>query len=159
MTTYNTRNPLGSAAAKDIYDNAQNLDFLVNDRENESHPDRFGVDRNTWYGMQQLFLRAMEKMGWVPFGTFEVGATLTDATQTLKYEADGNYYRWDGDFPKTVPASSTPDSTGGVSNGAWVNVTDLTLRSEVSDSHGFGNIGGATYEKIRLYAGSLSRVY
>lgn len=132
MTTHKTGNPLGSAAAKDIYDNAQNLDFFVNDRGNESHPDRFGVDRKTWYGMQQLFLRAMENMGWVPFGTFEADATLTDATQTLKYEADGNYYRWDGDFPKNVPADSTPDNTGGVAQGAWVNVTDLTLRTALA---------------------------
>ncbi|MFJ5469397.1 tail fiber/spike domain-containing protein [Pectobacterium carotovorum] len=137
MTTYNTRNPLGSAAAKDLYDNAENLDVFVNDTQNESLPDRLGAERRTWFGLQQLFLRAMEKMGWIPFGTFEVGATLTDATQTLKYEADGNYYRWDGDFDKLVSAGSTPASTGGVAQGAWVNVTDLTLRDALDNHSGF----------------------
>lgn len=33
MTTYNTGNPLGSSAAKDLYDNAQNFDHLSNDHD------------------------------------------------------------------------------------------------------------------------------
>ena len=31
MTTYNTGNPLGSAAVKDLYDNAENFDTALND--------------------------------------------------------------------------------------------------------------------------------
>ena len=30
MTTYNTGNPIGSSAAKDLYDNAENLDVAIN---------------------------------------------------------------------------------------------------------------------------------
>ncbi|MEI7252097.1 hypothetical protein [Pectobacterium versatile] len=150
MTTYNTRNPLGSAAAKDLYDNAENLDGLVNDIQNESRPDRLGVDRKTWFGLQQMFIRAMAKMGWVPFGTFDAGSTLTDATQTLKY-ADGNYYRWDGDFDKYVPAGSTPDNTGGVAQGAWVNVTDLTLRTALASTSGPGLLGESVFGSVQNY--------
>lgn len=137
MTTFNTSNKLGSAAAKDLFDNAENLDFFVNDTENTSHPDRLGVNRKTWYGLQQMFIHAMAKMGWAPLPnvSFESGTTLTESTQALKYEADGNYYRWDGLFNKVVPEGSTPDSTGGIAKGAWINVTDLTLRTALASSY------------------------
>ncbi|MCU1794175.1 hypothetical protein [Pectobacterium polaris] len=39
-----------------------------------------------------------------------------------------------GKLPKAVPAGSTPDSKGGIEQGAWVNVTDLTLRSALASS-------------------------
>ncbi|POY56953.1 hypothetical protein F018LOC_00895 [Pectobacterium versatile] len=153
MTTYNTRNPLGSAAAKDLYDNAENLDGFVNDTQNESLPDRLGVDRKTWYGMQQMFIRAMSKMGWVPMPnvSFETGATLSDSTQALQH-SDNNYYAWHGVFPKIVPAGSSPDSTGGIGSGAWANVTDLTLRSALSQPDGFQFVGGTQIARITLSA-------
>jgi hypothetical protein len=151
MTTYNTRNPLGSAAAKDLYDNAENLDGFVNDTQNESLPDRLGVDRKTWYGMQQMFIRAMSKMGWLPMPdvSFETGATLSDSTQALQH-SDNNYYAWHGVFPKIVPAGSSPDSTGGIGSGAWANVTDLTLRSALSQPDGFQFVGGTQIARITL---------
>lgn len=52
MTTYNTGNPVGSTAVKDMYDNAENLDHLVNDRTVTQYNDRKGVARKTWYGME-----------------------------------------------------------------------------------------------------------
>jgi lambda family phage tail tape measure protein len=55
MTTYNTGNPLGSSAAKDLYDNAQNFDHLSNDQSNELWPDRFGNSRLTWHGMERRY--------------------------------------------------------------------------------------------------------
>ncbi|MBN3344969.1 hypothetical protein H5A44_21425 [Pectobacterium brasiliense] len=171
MTTYNTRNPLGSAAAKDLYDNAENLDGFVNDTQNESLPDRLGVDRKTWYGMQQMFIRAMSKMGWAPqpHVSFETGATLSDSTQALQH-SDNNYYAWHGAFPKIVPAGSSPDSTGGIGSGAWANVTDLTLRSYLAAESGAAAIGSASgksvqtelHEQLETNAelrASISRVY
>lgn len=75
-------------------------------------------------------------------GSFEEGATLTSSTDVLIYLTTGLYYRWDGDFDKVVPAGSTPESTGGVGVGAWVNVTDLTLRSALAEPTGAALIGG-----------------
>lgn len=49
---------------------------------------------------------------------------------------DGNYYSWRGALPKTIPAASTPASTGGVSNSAWQPVTDGSLRDEVFSLNG-----------------------
>lgn len=40
MSTYKTKNPLGSAAVKDLYDNAENVDKFVNDRTKEELDDR-----------------------------------------------------------------------------------------------------------------------
>ncbi len=139
MTTYNTSNPLGSAAAKDLYDNAQNFDHLSNDLENEMWPDRFGKSRLTWHGMEKRYQEKLASMGWELIDSFQGGTTLTRADQALRWElpdGDGEYYRWDGSLPKTVPAGSTPDSTGGVGTGAWVGVGDASLRSALSKSTG-----------------------
>lgn len=48
---FNTGNPLGSKDPKDLYDNAENLDVLVNSTSKDMHPDRFGVPRLTWKGI------------------------------------------------------------------------------------------------------------
>lgn len=53
MTTYNTRNPIGSTDPRDLYDNSQNLDELINARDKTVSPDRFGVKRKTWHGIEQ----------------------------------------------------------------------------------------------------------
>lgn len=53
MTTYNTRNPLGSTAVKDLHDNAENLDHLVNDESRDVWDDRFGQERKTWAGIEK----------------------------------------------------------------------------------------------------------
>ncbi|MDH1410871.1 hypothetical protein N5F20_10335 [Citrobacter freundii] len=122
MTTYNTGNPLGSAAAKDLYDNAQNLDHLSLDKENEYFPDRLGNPRITWHGMEEQFKRSLADVGWILVESFQIGASITLINQALKDESSGEYYRWDGALPKSVPAGSTPASTGGIGKGAWVAV-------------------------------------
>ena len=50
MTTYNTGNPVGSVDPKDLYDNAQNLDNIVNGSEH-SYSDRKGVTRRSLTGI------------------------------------------------------------------------------------------------------------
>jgi hypothetical protein len=52
MTTYKTGNPIGSTAVKDLYDNAENLDFAVNDMTSTVWEDRLGVLRKTWLGVE-----------------------------------------------------------------------------------------------------------
>lgn len=132
MTTYNTGNPLGSAAAKDLFDNAQNFDFAINDITNAIWQDRFGRNRQTWYGLEQLAKAAIAAFGYITMDSFQAGATLTLPNQVLRDTSTGEYYRWDGAFPKTVPAGSTPASTGGESIGAWLSVGDATLRGALA---------------------------
>lgn len=52
MTTYNTGNPIGSVEAKDLYDNAENLDIAINSPSADVWTDRLGQARKTWRGIQ-----------------------------------------------------------------------------------------------------------
>ena len=137
MTTYNTGNPLGSAAAKDLFDNAQNLDFAVNEITKAFWSDRFGRSRKTWFGIQKDAQAAIASFGYITLDSFQAGAALTLPNQTLRDTDTGEYYRWDGEFPtggKVVPSGSTPTSSGGVGLGAWVSVGDASLRSDLSST-------------------------
>lgn len=74
-------------------------------------------------------------------GSFATGGTLVNRWDVLLYESDGNYYQWLGTLPKIVPAGSTPSSTGGIGPTAWVNRTDLLLRSQLALPPGAGLSG------------------
>lgn len=144
MTTYNTGAPLGSSAAKDLYDNAQNFDHLSNDLVNEKWKDRFGVDRLTWHGIEKMSSEAMSAYGYILVDSFQDGATLTLPNQVLCWklpDGDGEYYRWDGPLPKHVDAGSTPASSGGVGVGAWIGVGDASLRAFLATTAGAAAIG------------------
>ena len=85
-------------------------------------------------------------------GSFLLGATVTTTDDVVFYETDGKYYGWGGTLPKTVPAGSTPATSGGVGAGAWVDRTDVTLRSELSDGDGSlvgYSINGLDYRTIK----------
>ncbi|MCR8603278.1 phage tail protein [Salmonella enterica subsp. enterica serovar Typhimurium] len=67
---------------------------------------------------------------------FTTGGTLgvNDADKAVLWPiedgGDGNYYAWRGSLPKVIPASSTPLTTGGISDSAWVAFGDITFRAE-----------------------------
>ncbi|QNM37888.2 maturation/adhesion protein [Citrobacter phage NS1] len=63
-------------------------------------------------------------IGYIARRSFKKGFNITAWNEALLWEADGDYYRWEGALPKNVPAGSTPESSGGISAGAWVNVGD-----------------------------------
>lgn len=67
-------------------------------------------------------------------GSFQAGGTLTNRWEVLLNTADNSYYQWMGTLPKVVPAGSTPATAGGIGPGAWINQTDLTLRSQLASS-------------------------
>lgn len=99
------------------------------------------VTNKTLDGLENLYNQAISQVGYVTMGSFEDGATLTLPNQVLRYEATGEYYRWDGAFPKTVSAGSTPETSGGIGLGAWVSVGDASLRSDLSQSTGAELLG------------------
>lgn len=86
---------------------------------------------------------AMQAAGYSPVGTFEDGAVVTLPNQTVRLGTGTSttFWRWDGQLPKTVPEASTPDSTGGVGVGKWVDVTDMTLRAQLAAADGYKLIG------------------
>lgn len=54
---------------------------------------------------------------------------------------DGQYYIWKGAYPKTIPANSTPATTGGVSASGWLPLGDITLRNDLAADSGAGLVG------------------
>lgn len=65
-------------------------------------------------------------------GSFEEGATVTLKTEVVWQQATGKIFAWFQDATKTVAAGSTPATSGGVGAGAWVDRTDVTLRSDIN---------------------------
>lgn len=142
MATTPTNNPIPSEDPRDLKFNAGKIDEVVSGN-NHYYTDRFGKHRFTIAGFQHTAEEAIRNYGYITMDSFEDGATLTLPNQTLRYEANGEYYRWDGEFPKIVPAGSTPDSTGEVKLGAWISVGDASLRSELAGENGVNLVNGA----------------
>lgn len=147
-TRYNTGNPIESTDVRDMSDNAKNLDLFSNSSE-LSFDDRLGIERKTIHGMNSEFdgmIVGMNSefdakilnMGFTRVGTFLSGATLTNPRQTLLWDTadggDGQEYGWSGTFPKIVPPSSTPSSTGGIAVGAWMSRFDPALRVQTREA-------------------------
>lgn len=133
MTKYATMNPLGSTSPYDLFDNAQNFDTAINSITAAIWQDRFGKSRHTWFGLEAMAKAAIAAFGYITMDSFQAGATLTLINQVLRDTSTGEYYRWDGVFPKSVPAGSTPASSGGIGIGAWLSVGDATLRGNLAD--------------------------
>ena len=64
-------------------------------------------------------------------GSFEEGASVSLKTQVIWQKATGKVFAWFQDAVKTVAAGSTPATSGGIGAGAWVDRTDVTLRSKL----------------------------
>ncbi|WKG73404.1 hypothetical protein QYQ78_19835 [Klebsiella pneumoniae] len=154
MSTYKTKNPLGSAAVKDLYDNAENVDKFVNDRTKEELEDRLGVLRKTWHGMEMIFSRfidyitgrgeqAVAAIGWQELGDWDVGLAVDNRQQIVYY--NGSWYKYLGELEHVI-AGDSPENDGGVwsaanPTGKWSNIGDAALRSNLGSSDGLKWIG------------------
>lgn len=97
-------------------------------------------------------------------GSFEEGATVNSSTDAVWHIAGGQCYTWDGAFPKTVAAGSTPATSGVVGVGAWLAVGDATLRTELASAVGAAMVGlsqGDTVQTAfdKISAGTYSLGY
>ena len=163
MSTYKTKNPLGSAAVKDLYDNAENVDKFVNDRTKEELEDRLGVLRKTWHGMEMIFSRfityitgrgeqAVASIGWQELGNWAVGLAVDNRQQIVYY--NGSWYKYLGELEHVI-AGDSPENDGGVwsaanPTGKWSNIGDAALRSNLGSSEGFGLVGQvASFTELR----------
>ena len=113
MATQPTNLPVPSESPRDLKFNAGKIDEFVTSMARQ-YIDRFGQDHYTIEGLRWVAQQAIAAFGYITLDSFEDGNTLTLPNQVLRLEATGEYYRWDGVFPKDVPAGSTPDSTGGI---------------------------------------------
>lgn len=140
MTTQPTNLPVPSESPRDLKFNAGKIDEFVTSKQRE-YEDRFGNKHYTVEGLRWVAQQAISAFGYITLKSFQLGAPLpnnelTLPNQVLLDESDGEYYRWDGVFPKQVPADSTPQSTGGVGVGAWVGVGDASLREALASEDG-----------------------
>lgn len=145
---------LGSSSPEVLLKNATNLDKLVNGRESESLPDRFGVLRKTWHGMEMIFSRfidyitgrgeqAVAAIGWQELGNWAVGLAVDNRQQIVYY--NGSWYKYLGELEHVI-AGDSPENDGGVwsaanPTGKWSNIGDAALRSNLGSGEGFKYIG------------------
>ncbi len=128
MATTPTSTQIPSELPRDLKFNAGKIDEIVNSAD-DAYKDRFGKSRLTWAGIENISREAIAAAGYVLVRSFATGATITSPNQALLNDSDGEYYRWNGQFPKVVPANSTPQSTGGVGGNGWIGVGDASLRA------------------------------
>ncbi|HEI8439253.1 TPA: hypothetical protein SLE15_003898, partial [Morganella morganii] len=166
MATIPTQNAVPSEAPRDLKFNSGKIDEFVTSLEHE-YKDRFGRCHMTIEGMKwmfdQLVLRfkvdmnqAIISAGYITVDSFQQGAQLpnneiTQRNQILRDETTGEYYRWDGYLPKVVPAGSTPESTGGIGKGAWIDIGGANLRTDLKADNGFTFVGGLTENYLRVF--------
>ncbi len=157
---------LGSSSPEVLLKNATNLDKLVNGRESESLPDRFGVLRKTWHGMEMIFSRfidyitgrgeqAVAAIGWQELGNWAVGLAVDNRQQIVYY--NGSWYKYLGELEHVI-AGDSPENDGGVwsaanPTGKWSNIGDAALRSNLGSSESYlggalVNIGQATVRDV-----------
>lgn len=127
MTTFKTGNAIGSTAVKDLYDNAENLDYATNDKAARQWTDRLGVERKTWYGMEQDFQDFLVRSGYDPIGDYAAGLEITARNQV---------FRKDGEMYRVSAALELPYTTTGdwaTEGSLFVAVGDAVLRQQLSD--------------------------
>lgn len=155
MTTYSTGNPLGSSDPRDLYDNAENLDNLVNG-EAAAYNDRLGKSRKSWQGIEGEFAAFIAAGGYVGTGmdgaveNYAAGIEITGYNQIVR-DASGEFWRLSG--PVALPYTTT--GAGLPEGGAFVSVGDAVLRQELSGSPADGK-GASLVNGAVIYVGSVA---
>ncbi|HAT1665154.1 TPA: hypothetical protein I8Y34_004429 [Raoultella ornithinolytica] len=183
MSTYKTGNPLGSAAVKDLFDNAENLDFALNSLTALIWTDRLGKVRPSFFGMETSFLSQMASQesrftsqladqdtrfntfiassGYDIIGDYTVGTipegnplTITEYNQLIRYN---------NELYKLTAATNIPFTASGKTDETWtttdsahfVSVGDAALRQNLrSGEEGMG--GDLVAYKSRTVSQRLS---
>ncbi|HBS1748109.1 TPA: hypothetical protein MAC63_005145 [Klebsiella pneumoniae] len=150
MSTYKTGNPLGSAAVKDLFDNAENLDFALNSLTALIWTDRLGKTRRSFFGMESAFATQLtsqesrfntfiQNSGYEVIGDYTAGPlTLTEYNQLIRYN---------NELYKLTAATDIPFTTTGNTDETWISTDaahfvsagDGALRQDLgSNSPGLG---------------------
>lgn len=136
---YNTGNPVGtdgSSDPRDLYDNAGIFDIWANDSNKMSAPDRLGVARKTWAGMEQQVTDFLIAMGYEAV-YLVYGAGVVVERQTQLVQRGGELYR-------VMNASDVPLTL----TGTWATdapklqaVGDAALRQALAEENGSSMVG------------------
>lgn len=148
-----TNNPPGSTDPRDLYANAQNLDLLLTGPQ-PFYPDRLGVQRYSWEGMEFDFAAAQDGRqiafqqflagsGFEAPVSYAAGVTLERVTQT--FVRDNVQYRIKdpADLPYTLTGNWATESENFAAMG------DSGLRQDLASVQGAGAIG---YSEDEIYA-------
>lgn len=137
MTTYNTKNPVPSSDARDRYDNSQVFDELMNGAAPNT-PDRLGVLRQSWAGMETEFQMFLANSGLESTHlTYVDGAPLVASRPTQLIDRAGSIYRvkLPASFPVTLTGMWATDQN------LLVDVGDAALRASLAASSGSDMVG------------------
>nr|DAG23433.1 MAG TPA: tailspike protein [Caudoviricetes sp.] len=118
---------------------------------------------NAVTGQTQKTLPAVLRDAGFTFADFDfsTGGTLSDADRislVLWPESsggDGNYYQWLGVLPKTIPAMSSPGSSGGIGPAAWKVVVGVGF---LLTANAFSEIADAGLQSLALSHLGLSEI-
>lgn len=124
MTTYSTGNPIGSVDVKDLNDNSQNLDSLVNGPENQ-YADRLGVLRKSWRGIENDAATIIANLGYYYVGPYAAGLVLSNQNQI--FDRSGEYWR----VKPGVALPLTLTGTWATDQNNVVSVGDAALRTDL----------------------------
>jgi len=114
---YDTGNPIGSTDARDLSDNAQNLDIAVNGNQ-ARWTDRLGVSRPTWAGMSH----------YNDIGAYAGGLEITGYNEIFIYS--GEYYR----AKASTVLPYTTIGTWSTDDDYFVSIGDAALRQDIVNS-------------------------
>ncbi len=137
MTTFKTGNAVPSADAKDRYDNSQVFDELMNGAA-PSTPDRLGVLRQSWAGMEADFQQFLISSGFETAHLVYVPGTplqVDRPTQLINY--NGSVYRVNepANFPVMLSGTWATDQA------LLVDVGDQSLRQALASAGGAAMVG------------------
>lgn len=126
---YNTGKPIPSRDPRDLIDNAESFDIRATSREARATPDRLGVPRKTWYGMEQDFAEFLAASGFEPAHlTYQDGVALQVDRPTQLIDYSGSVYRvkMPANFPVPLSGTWADDSA------LLVDVGDQSLRDDLA---------------------------
>jgi hypothetical protein len=128
---YNTGKPVPSRDPRDLIDNAESFDIRATSRDVRSTPDRLGVSRKTWYGMEQDFAEFLAASGFEPNHlAYQDGVALQVDRPTQLIDYSGSVYRvkMPASFPVMLSGTWATDSA------LLVQSQDQSLRQDLADS-------------------------
>lgn len=139
MPKYRTGDAIGTASAKNLYDDAQDLDNLMLGPESK-YPDRLWRNRLSYSGFEALAKQAISDAGFYVVGDYsESLLTLTNYNQVVKYN---------GEYFKLKPSIGYPYTTQGTSDSSWaseednfLNVSDALVRQALAKADGSLMVG------------------
>lgn len=154
-------NKVGSTSPRDLYENAKNLDYLLNG-ENPFYASRLGLLKQSWSGMQAEFRAAqngrqaqfdafLSASGYQNAGAYAAGVVLSTHNQYVTY--NGQPYKLAGST--AVPYTTTGDWA--TESSKFVLLGDAPLRQDLSNSADSGKGAGlVSFSHSRTYpAGTL----